>query len=90
MREPSCGKDRALNQSTDLSSTFPGFSHFAVHCLQLSQCSVLEFVLVFITGWLSLPIIHIRSSFVNVFTFYADKGLCLYFIHSILISLLFY
>lgn len=83
MREPSCGNDRALNQSTDLSSTFPGVSHFTVLYLQLSHCSVLEFVLVFITGWLSLHIIHIRSSFVNVFTFYADKGLCLHFIHSI-------
>lgn len=90
MREPSCGNDRALNQPTDSSSTFPGVSHFAVLCLQLSQYTVLEFVLVSISGWLSLHITHIRSSFVNVFTFHADKGLCLHFIHCILISLLFH
>lgn len=50
MREPSCGNERALTQALDLRSTFPGVSHFAVLCLQLSQCSLLEFVIVFIIG----------------------------------------
>lgn len=52
MRKRCCGNERALNQPGDLSSAFPGVSHFAVLCLQLNQCSVLEFVLVFIIGWL--------------------------------------
>lgn len=52
MKEPSCGNERPLNRPSDLSSIFPGVSRFAVICLQLSQCSVLEFVIVilFIIG----------------------------------------
>lgn len=47
-REPSCGNERAHTQTTDVNSAFPGVSHFAVLCLQLSQCPVPGFII----GWL--------------------------------------
>lgn len=76
MKEPSWRNEQSVDQPSDLSTIFPGVCCFIVPCLQLSQCSVLEFAFSFffflrIFVWLFLHL----TIFVKVFTFYPFKWL---------------